>query len=799
MKRPVCTLLSLLAGLFLNVSCAKIAPAKAQVPDVPRKFEIEVLGSVSTSEGTTTSTESGNDTPPGTEALAQETGSEESSTEQTASSEEQTTEEQATESATSEETTGGEATSEMPPVEGHTILVRYRASALGGQALPGEALKLVPGLRKVELPAGETVEDGIRRYQADPRVLYAEPDEMVYSQTFPTNDPQIHQQIYLFDYFGQTRTEAVWEQRTDSCNQVVAVVDTGLDTNHIEISRNVWRNPNELLNGLDDDGNGLIDDINGYDFFNDDSIPDDENGHGTFVSGVIGAVGNNGLGVAGVTWCVQIMPLKVFGPDGRGPTSLVIQAIDYAISKGVRVSNHSHGTYADSQSLRDAIARARDAGHLVIAAAGNDNLNTDIHPVLPASSPLDNVVSVGAVDTIGGKADFSNFGPDSVDLFAPGVLILSLFPDNFLARGNGTSFAAPLVTGVAALLMEENPELNYRQVRDLLIHSGRPSPYLKGLSVSDSILSASAAFYPKLKLATGAGETGGPHVRGYDSTGALVIDRFAYDPAFDGGVRVAVGDVNADGLPDMITGSGYGSTHVRVIDGRTGALSPGFHAYPGFTGGVNVASGDVDGDGFEDIITGAGAGGGPHIKVYSGRDGRLLRDFFVDYIGNRGVRVGTAHFNGDDHSDIIVGPGPGAGPQEVRVYDGKHLGLMYVRTPYPGFGGGMYVAGGDFDGDGRAEIVTGAGGAPGGGPHVKVENPITGQFYYDNFPYDVEFEGGVRVGVGDYNGDGRADLATAAGPGGGPHVRVIDVVHSHVPFDLFPFNPAFTGGAFGAL
>lgn len=298
-------------------------------------------------------------------------------------------------------------------------------------------------------------------------------------------------------------------------------------------------------------------------------------------------------------------------------------------------------------------------------------------------------------------------------------------------------------------------------------------------------------------LVTGANAGSLPEVRVFNATtDAQILSFLAYDASFRGGVRVAVGDVTGDGFPDIVTGAGAGGgPHVRVFDGRTGAQVPGaigsFFAYVGsFTGGVFVAAGDINGDGRADVITGAGAGGGPHVRVFDGATGALIRDFFAYTSTFRGgVSVAAGDVNGDGTVDIITGAGAGGGPH-VRVFTGVGLTLVRDFFAYSGnFLGGVFVSAGDIDGDGRADIITGAG--AGGGPHVKAFNGLTGAEIASFFAYESNFLGGVRVAALDFDGNGTADFVTAPGTGRSWEARIFDGLSRTLLDAFFALNTDF--------
>ncbi len=278
------------------------------------------------------------------------------------------------------------------------------------------------------------------------------------------------------------------------------------------------------------------------------------------------------------------------------------------------------------------------------------------------------------------------------------------------------------------------------------------------------------------------------------------INLQAYQNSFQGGVRVAVSDVNGDGVPDIITAPGPGrGALIRVFDGRNSRLIASFLAYPGFfRGGVFVAAGDVNGDGRAEIIVGPDIGAPPLVRVFDSKTGKVLKSFFAySALFTGGVRVAAGDVNGDGTSDIITGAGLGGSPQ-VKVFSGRDLGLLQSFFAYdPAFAGGVYVAAGDVTADGSADIITGAG--PGGGPHVKVfDGGGSPQLLLSFFAFDANFQGGVRVAAGDVNGDGFADIITGSGPGSSPHVKVFDSHSLALLHSFFAYEPNFAGGVFVA-
>ncbi|MDD4333004.1 MAG: S8 family serine peptidase [Patescibacteria group bacterium] len=618
-------------------------------------------------------------------------------------------------------------------------------------------------------------------------------------------------------YLDKIKALSAWDIASRSPHITIAVIDSGIQIDHPDLKNNIWQNSGEIFNnGIDDDGNGFIDDVNGWDFINNTPDPSPrfeknftEAGiiHGTLVASIAAASGNNAAGIAGVTWQAKIMPLRVLNDRGEGKVTDVVRAIDYAINNGADIINLSFVGFNYSQGLEEAVTRAYKAGVIIVAAAGNEleqgsGYNLDKNPMYPVCYDGKNgenmIIGVAATDAIDQKTAFSSYGFRCVDIMAPGVSVFGasvyapnqsinkkFFTNYYDGYWSGTSMATPMVAGAIALIKEMNPELKFDEIRKILLSNSeniyRLNPNFIGqlgagrlnvknmveaVSKDMKLKSASVIISPQFDLDN--------RIKFTSFSGAEKLSFSAFDKNFRGGVNIASGDINGDEQDEIITGAGAGGgPHIKVFD-QQGKLILQFFAFDkNFRGGVNVASGDLDGDGKNEIITGAGTGGLPQIKIFD-RKGKLIDQFYAfDKSFRGGVNVASGDLDGDGKNEIIVGAGGGSTPQ-VKIFNrvGKLIGQFYAFDK--SFRGGVNVAAGNVIWAGRStkdEIIVAP--AKGGSPHVRVLDghaKLLAQFY----AYDKKFNGGVNIGAGDINNDGMDEIITGAGEGGSPHARIFD-------------------------
>jgi subtilisin family serine protease len=340
---------------------------------------------------------------------------------------------------------------------------------LGDAGLKSERYFSEIGVYRAEVVDGDLFKKtrGVLESQA----IYVERNGTVSISDLPgtlPDDKMLKEQHHL----GRTHAVEAWGLSTGSRNVIVAVSDTGVNMEHPDLKNQIWTNPGEVPgDGIDNDGNGFVDDVHGWAFDLKNNQPNDGHGHGTHVSGIIGAEGNNGIGLAGLNWQVTIMPVRFIGPGGSGSTADGIETILYAANNGARVLNCSWSGGDSSQAMLDAINYGYSKGMLTITAAGNSNTSNDSSPSYPNSYGTPAVISVASIQSEGVISRFSNIGHYSVDLAASGEEIISTYRGNGYIRMSGTSMASPVVAGVAGLVLSLRPDLSARELRNALLNA----------------------------------------------------------------------------------------------------------------------------------------------------------------------------------------------------------------------------------------------------------------------------------------------------------------------------------------
>jgi len=376
-----------------------------------------------------------------------------------------------------------------------------------------DRIENAPGWTSIDDLDDATPAETVAQYLAMPEVEFAEenyeitiPESIDSTSLVPVrpHDPQFGEQWALANSGQRGGKEGAdisamlaWATTTGSEEVVVAVLDSGVDYNHEDLKPNMWSRPGSM-DAYQDAELGPIDDERGFNAIDNESDPMDQNGHGTHCAGIIGAEGENNIGIAGVNWKVRIMPLKFMNAGGFGTTKDAIEAINYVIDRkkagvNVRIISASWGSTQRSRALEDVIRKAYENDILFVAAAGNASVNNDRKPHFPSSYNVPNVISVAALDRNDQLAVFSNYGVKSVAIGAPGVDILSTWLGNAYEEKSGTSMATPVISGVAALIVAQHPRMSVDDLRKKLLASTDPIVALKGKTVSGGRINAAKA------------------------------------------------------------------------------------------------------------------------------------------------------------------------------------------------------------------------------------------------------------------------------------------------------------------
>ena len=550
------------------------------------------------------------------------------------------------------------------------------------------------------------------------------------------NDPLILKQWYL----EKSNIYNAWDITKGSSDIIVAVIDSGVDIDHPDLINNIWTNKNEIIgNGIDDDNNGYIDDIYGWDFVNNDNDvnPDidisciaekkcslEGVNHGTVISGIIVGEQNNNIGISGIAPNAKVMALKVLNPNGGGNIEDVVNAIKYAKDKGASIINMSFVGTNDSIFLQQIMEETAFSNIIFTVAAGNNTsggYNLNIDPMYPVCTKFNNKVSIGvsATDKNDKKPIFANYGSDCINFSAPGTSIFSTtvykgehssFNNYYNGYWSGTSVATPIVSGAIALIKSINPNLNNEEVFAILNDNST--------DLGNKNLGRSIDVYKSVKYA----------LENYSSNNDLF---------------------------EIVASAGVGDEPIVNLVKNSGVIENSFLAYAkNFKGGVNAISADFDGDFDNEILTSPATSGGPHIRMFN-KNGNLESQFFA-YSKNmtNGVNIVSIDVDSDGEYEIVTSPVKNYEPN-VKIFDNKGnvktSFFAYAKT----FKGGVNMASCNLFDDYKNSIVTIP--ATFGGSHVRIFDG-KGKLQKEFFAYKKNLIGNFSISCADINSDGRDEI-----------------------------------------
>lgn len=639
-------------------------------------------------------------------------------------------------------------------------------------------------------------------------------------------DPHFEEQYYL----KTIGAPSAWSLSTGSSQVVVAVIDTGVDIDHPDLINNIWKNTGEIPgDGLDNDKNDFVDDIFGWDFVN--NIPDPRPkfggkfssvgiNHGTLISGIIAAEGNNGIGVTGISWRSKIMPLRAFNNRGESDVSTVVRAIDYAIAKKVDVINFSFVGQFESEMFHSAIKRAMNANILIVAASGNDEINKEgfdltknptMYPTCFSLVYKHSIIGVASLEEKGQKAHSSNYG-SCVTLSAPGVSFYTTQVVNYeqpnytLFYGNGwsgTSLATALVSGSAALLKSLNQSYTPKDIISLLketcVSVDDINYSYKGklgcgqINLGDAALKAINSIQkipdskiqeepiqehkreerPALGLYSYDGKTSLTFV---DTNGSLRNEIPSFTPFLKGTPYTFVASKRDSRIFVGATGKGV-SPRIRVFNDQGVVLSEFIPYDKRFRGGVTSAIGDVDGDGEEEIITVPGPTGGPHVRVFT-FDGVLKYEFFVGSAREQaGLRLALGDMNRDGTDDILITQFMTRNVPTIRIYDfeGNRMNEFKVKDKEKNVGS-VHIATGDVDNDNELDIIT----MP--TEQIGTVNVMSmlGMLKSSWYPFGKKYTRGGSLAIGDFFSQGSDRILVASVQGKKIQLKAFDGTGVHL-------------------
>lgn len=619
---------------------------------------------------------------------------------------------------------------------------------------------------------------------------------------YEPNDFSYSNQWYLKRIFAPEG----WGTMKEAPEVIVAVIDTGVDIKHPDLEDNIWVNEEEITgNKKDDDKNGYIDDVNGWDFVNNTADPGPkfktgftEMGinHGTIVAGVLAAQSNNDIGVVGVAWKLKIMPLKALDDSGKAHLDKIVKAINYAIDQRANIINLSFTGTAYSPALEQAIRRAVSKNIIVVAAGGNDvagglGQSLDKKPLYPvchdgrAGENL--VVGVGASGPLDEKAPLSGYGK-CLDIVAPGVSIYStavyaplkspnnkFFQDAYDGYWSGTSFAVPMVSATLALMMQINPSLRPQELISLLKASADNIDSVNQkfigklgagrLDVASSLQAAQTSLdQEKVSILLFNDSANKGQIKQVTPKGVV---KTKFTTFANVNINVVSGDFNQDGQVEIaVAPQGAYQSEVRIYQ-LNGQLLTKFLAFESkFTGGVSLASGDVDGNGYSELIMAPAGNRRAEIKIMN--KNFKLRTSWLAYPANftGGVNLSAADLNGDGKAEIITAPAAGHSAQ-IKIFsaNGKLINHFFAYEPQLK-GGFKIVALNPYSSLGSNPVIAVAAGQN-MLPYVKIFTPA-GRLVNSWLAYETEFDKGVNITGADMDNDGQAEIITGTGHGETP-------------------------------
>lgn len=681
----------------------------------------------------------------------------------------------------------------------------------------------------------------------------------VFSETaLAASDPYYKNQWYL----ESIRADEAWAISKGSPSVVVAVIDTGVDIDHPDLVNNIWINTDEIAgNGIDDDRNGFIDDRNGWDFVENKADPNPKLitgytatgvAHGTFIAGVISATHDNNFGIKGINSTVKIMPLIALDTTGKGGSSAVSKAVNYAVNNGADIINLSFGGDDYDVGLKNAISNAYSKGVLVVAAGGNalngnngyDLTNDPIYPICYDQEFTENkILGVVALDTDNHIADYALYGKGCIDIAAPGDDITSLAYQNanysqfqsYVYDGwYGSSFSSGMVSGGAALLKSINGNLKAKDLTKLIteesgllivdakyqgkVGQGR----LDIKKAADKVLSGYGAAVPSTSTIPSTPSTPTTPAAPTVTTPPLAYSNIMTDAEFfvatrangEGAIKVfnsqfnftrqigvltgdsfhglnlSLTDINYDGQNEIVVAAVKGDQpFIRVVD-QNGVLLSSFMAFEAnFKGGAQAAAGDVDGDGQIEIVVVPDSDRDPIVRIYN-LNGQKEKEFYAFNVSYiAGLNLAVGDVDKDGLAEIVVTPNYGLLPK-VKIFNGQGGVEKEFLAYAPNFTGGVNIGLADMNNNGQLDVITGAGG--GGGPHVQVFDNM-GNRLASFMAFSSNMTAGVYVNAFDWDRNGKKDIVVTAAAPGGPHVRIYSFSGTLMG-EFFPYPVSFNSG-----